>query len=312
MQNDTFSEALDYYNEQGRMKLGHNAFTFPSRLGACAGSADLEPGRKIHEYVLEVGLVSDLHFRNSLANVCARVGSLNEAGKMFDGMRHRGIASPVNRERVLLAYGGLGAVEEGRMIHRLVYEIGIKEDRLVKMELFQEMVIESELDLVTIITILHVSDDVSDLKPVKCGSSDYAAHVFEHMNTGHIVSWTSLAFAYGMQGQDEKALRTFWRMKKMGIRPDSVTFIAVMVNLLGYFWKLVETETFIEEIPFELTLIYGELLPVESLEMNLQICGDCHTASKQISKIVQRELLVGDASHFHLFKDGICSFGDYW
>ncbi|CAL5380815.1 unnamed protein product [Camellia sinensis] len=45
---------------------------------------------------------------------------------------------------------------------------------------------------------------------------------------------------------------------------------------------------------------------------NLRVCGDCHTVTKYISKIVQRELLVRDANRFHLFKDGTCSCGDYW
>ncbi|MQL77799.1 hypothetical protein Taro_010225 [Colocasia esculenta] len=45
---------------------------------------------------------------------------------------------------------------------------------------------------------------------------------------------------------------------------------------------------------------------------NLRVCGDCHTAIKYISKIVQRELLVRDANRFHLFKDGTCSCGDHW
>ncbi|PSS11958.1 Pentatricopeptide repeat-containing protein [Actinidia chinensis var. chinensis] len=45
---------------------------------------------------------------------------------------------------------------------------------------------------------------------------------------------------------------------------------------------------------------------------NLRVCGDCHTVTKYISKIVQRELLVRDANRFHLFKDGACSCGDYW
>eukprot|EP01018_Ginkgo_biloba_P034753 Gb_24825 [translate_table: standard] len=45
---------------------------------------------------------------------------------------------------------------------------------------------------------------------------------------------------------------------------------------------------------------------------NLRVCGDCHTASKLISKIVGREILVRDASRFHHFKEGFCSCGDYW
>ncbi|XP_059658292.1 putative pentatricopeptide repeat-containing protein At3g23330 [Cornus florida] len=45
---------------------------------------------------------------------------------------------------------------------------------------------------------------------------------------------------------------------------------------------------------------------------NLRICVDCHTATKFISKIVGREIIVRDNSRFHHFKDGKCSCGDYW
>ncbi|XP_059063471.1 putative pentatricopeptide repeat-containing protein At3g13770, mitochondrial [Cryptomeria japonica] len=45
---------------------------------------------------------------------------------------------------------------------------------------------------------------------------------------------------------------------------------------------------------------------------NLRVCGDCHRATKFISKIVRREIIVRDANRFHLFKDGTCSCGDYW
>jgi pentatricopeptide repeat protein len=45
---------------------------------------------------------------------------------------------------------------------------------------------------------------------------------------------------------------------------------------------------------------------------NLRVCVDCHTATKFISKIVEREIIVRDGSRFHHFKDGLCSCGDYW
>eukprot|EP01018_Ginkgo_biloba_P030797 Gb_33210 [translate_table: standard] len=45
---------------------------------------------------------------------------------------------------------------------------------------------------------------------------------------------------------------------------------------------------------------------------NLRVCGDCHTATKFISKIIRREIIVRDANRFHHFKDGLCSCGDYW
>ncbi|KAL3622364.1 hypothetical protein CASFOL_033775 [Castilleja foliolosa] len=45
---------------------------------------------------------------------------------------------------------------------------------------------------------------------------------------------------------------------------------------------------------------------------NLRVCGDCHTVTKYISKIMNREILVRDSNRFHLFKDGSCSCGDHW
>ncbi|XVF47882.1 hypothetical protein PTKIN_Ptkin03bG0145800 [Pterospermum kingtungense] len=45
---------------------------------------------------------------------------------------------------------------------------------------------------------------------------------------------------------------------------------------------------------------------------NLRVCVDCHTATKFISKITERIIVVRDANRFHHFKDGVCSCGDYW
>ncbi|XP_019181336.1 PREDICTED: putative pentatricopeptide repeat-containing protein At3g23330 [Ipomoea nil] len=45
---------------------------------------------------------------------------------------------------------------------------------------------------------------------------------------------------------------------------------------------------------------------------NLRVCVDCHTATKFISKIMGREIIVRDNNRYHHFKDGVCSCGDYW
>ncbi|KAL2474667.1 Pentatricopeptide repeat-containing protein [Abeliophyllum distichum] len=45
---------------------------------------------------------------------------------------------------------------------------------------------------------------------------------------------------------------------------------------------------------------------------NLRACANCHLATKLISKLVNREIVVRDAKRFHHFKNGICSCGDYW
>ncbi|KAH7282204.1 hypothetical protein KP509_35G018800 [Ceratopteris richardii] len=43
---------------------------------------------------------------------------------------------------------------------------------------------------------------------------------------------------------------------------------------------------------------------------NLRMCSECHTSSKIISKVVNREIILRDTCCIHHFKDGICSCGD--
>ena len=45
---------------------------------------------------------------------------------------------------------------------------------------------------------------------------------------------------------------------------------------------------------------------------NLRVCEDCHTATKLISKVFERELIVRDRNRFHHFKGGACSCIDFW
>ncbi|XP_073281091.1 pentatricopeptide repeat-containing protein At3g12770 [Primulina huaijiensis] len=45
---------------------------------------------------------------------------------------------------------------------------------------------------------------------------------------------------------------------------------------------------------------------------NLRACVNCHLATKLISNLVDREIVVRDTNRFHHFKKGSCSCGDYW
>ncbi|OVA18246.1 Pentatricopeptide repeat [Macleaya cordata] len=48
------------------------------------------------------------------------------------------------------------------------------------------------------------------------------------------------------------------------------------------------------------------------IRKNLRVCGDCHNATKYISLVTGREIIVRDMHRFHHFKNGSCSCGDYW
>ncbi|CAI9293347.1 unnamed protein product [Lactuca saligna] len=45
---------------------------------------------------------------------------------------------------------------------------------------------------------------------------------------------------------------------------------------------------------------------------NLRVCSNCHSATKLISKIFEREIIARDRNRFHHFKNGICTCMDQW
>ncbi|KAD3067504.1 hypothetical protein E3N88_35384 [Mikania micrantha] len=66
----------------------------------------------------------------------------------------------------------------------------------------------------------------------------------------------------------------------------------------------------------KLAVAYGllkvpERMPIRIMK-NLRVCGDCHSAIKLISQLMDREIILRDANRFHHFKDGLCSCKDYW
>ncbi|KAF5476712.1 hypothetical protein F2P56_003424 [Juglans regia] len=48
------------------------------------------------------------------------------------------------------------------------------------------------------------------------------------------------------------------------------------------------------------------------ISKNLRVCTDCHNATKIISRVYNREIIVRDRNRFHHFKEGSCSCNDYW
>uniref|UniRef100_A0A803L9P9 DYW domain-containing protein n=2 Tax=Chenopodium quinoa TaxID=63459 RepID=A0A803L9P9_CHEQI len=98
------------------------------------------------------------------------------------------------------------------------------------------------------------------------------------------------------------------RMKKEGYVPDTS---CVLHNL-----DEEEKESLLCGHSERLAIAFGILNTPPGctirVSKNLRVCNDCHTATKFISKIEKREIILRDVRRFHHFKDGVCSCGDYW
>lgn len=77
-----------------------------------------------------------------------------------------------------------------------------------------------------------------------------------------------------------------------------------------------EKESAVQYHSEKLAITFGLIntLPGKTIHIvkNLRICEDCHSATKLISQIYDREIIVRDRVRYHHFRNGTCSCKDFW
>lgn len=98
------------------------------------------------------------------------------------------------------------------------------------------------------------------------------------------------------------------RLEKAGFVPDTSEVLYDMDEE----WKEGVLSHHSEKLAIAFGLISTKPGTTIRIMKNLRVCGNCHSATKLISKIFNREIIARDRNRFHHFKDGSCSCKDYW
>lgn len=102
-----------------------NKITYVSTLDACATSAALAEGKLIHCLVVESGMEADVVIGNSLINMYAKCGKVDEALLLFDELPERDI---VSWTAIIAAYAYRGKGKESLHLLRKMNGTGINPD----------------------------------------------------------------------------------------------------------------------------------------------------------------------------------------
>ncbi|XP_057954681.1 pentatricopeptide repeat-containing protein At5g04780, mitochondrial-like isoform X2 [Malania oleifera] len=86
-------EALKLYLKMRDMELNPDQFVYSSLLNACANLSAYEQGKQVHVHILKFGFLSDIFSGNSLVNMYAKCGNVDDAGLAFSEIPQRGIVS---------------------------------------------------------------------------------------------------------------------------------------------------------------------------------------------------------------------------
>jgi pentatricopeptide repeat protein len=84
-------EAYELFLQMRKESFKPDAITYVSILNACASAGALEWVKEVHRHVVEAGLQADLHVGNALVDVYVKVGSIDDARRVFNRMEERDV-----------------------------------------------------------------------------------------------------------------------------------------------------------------------------------------------------------------------------
>lgn len=289
-------EALQVFEEMRSRGLMPDGVTFVVVLYACSHSGMTGEGIKYFDSMSsEFGVVPGIEHYACMVDLVGRSGRLNEAMKLIESMPME--PSPIVWVALLSACRIHAHVEIGEYAANKLLQL------------------ESEGDgSYTLLSNLYAN----------AGRWKDVARIRSLMKHTRIKKRPGCSWVQGKMGTT-----TFY----VGDRthPQSQKIYTVLGDLihrikaLGY---VPETSFALHDVEDEekgdtlfehsekLALAFGILtfppgMPIR-ITKNMRICGDCHRAITFISKIINHEIIIRDASRFHHFKNGSCSCREYW
>ena len=217
--------------DSGSIQL--EASLYNKLLNESAKLGRIREGKDVHQHLLRSRFRDYQVVLNSVVNMYAKCGCLEDARKVFDEMPVRDVVSWTalitgfsQHERyeealglflgllrvglepnqftfssLLKAAGGMGSGKEGRQIHGFCLKYGCDGN-------------------------VYVGSALVDMY-VRCGLMEEGGGVFRGLSSKNDVSWNALIAGHARRGEGEDALRVFKQMQKEDFRATHFTYSSV-------------------------------------------------------------------------------------
>lgn len=229
-------EAFEVYKCMCRQGLVPDCFTFVGLLGTCNSEDDLGKGMQLHSQTMKLKLDGTAFIGNVIMIMYSNINMLDEAEKVFRSIKEKDVISwntliaacsrcddhskalRVFREMleyfdgrpdeftyasVLSASAGMGSMQFGRQIHANIIRTSSSVD-------------------------IGVGNALVNMY-AKCGCIQYAYTAFRLMTCHNLVSWNSVIAGFANHGHGKEVIKLFEEMKSVGLKPDSVTFLGLLI-----------------------------------------------------------------------------------
>nr|XP_011457516.1 PREDICTED: pentatricopeptide repeat-containing protein At5g13270, chloroplastic [Fragaria vesca subsp. vesca] len=227
-------EVLESFAEMVRESVEVDDFVFSIVLKACAGLEELNAGRQIHGYSVKLGLDSEVSVGTPLVDFYVKCGEFESARRAFKRIDE---PNDVSWSAIISGYCQNGQFEECLEIFQTLIGKGVTLNPYIYTSIFQACSAVADINFGAqvhadaikrgFVAFLYGASAMITMYS-KCGRLDYAYQAFESIDKPDTVAWTAIICGYAYHGNASEALRLFSRMQNSGIKPNSVTFIAVL------------------------------------------------------------------------------------
>ncbi|KAF3789901.1 Pentatricopeptide repeat-containing protein [Nymphaea thermarum] len=227
-------EAIFAYIKMHKQSILPDHYTFPILLKSCSHLSLLDLGMSTHGAILKLGLDCNVFTDTALVYMYCSCKCLDSARQVFDQMPERNSVSwnamitgythnrrfmealdlfsrmcarkigvsEVTVVSALSACAHLGALNQGKWVHSFIKQNEIKLNVFVGTAL---------IDMYA-----------------KCGSITESEKVFQTMKRKNTFTWNAMISGLAMNGHGEAAVELFSRMLEENVKPDGVTFLAIL------------------------------------------------------------------------------------
>ena len=211
-----------------------NRVTFLSLLKAFSDPRDLESGRRVHDFIFERRLESDVRVGTALVCMYFRCGSPKDAHRIFSGIQQRDI---ILWNAMIEGYCQAGLRDRALETFRQMRSAGVLPDMATFLSILKscndtahldegkqlhKVIIESGFELGVRVQTALVS------MYCRCGSLVDARRVFDKLPRKDVGLWTTMIAGYAQAGHGNEAFERFQAMRDAGMYPNKMTFLALL------------------------------------------------------------------------------------
>ncbi|XP_057840114.2 pentatricopeptide repeat-containing protein At2g13600 [Cryptomeria japonica] len=207
-------------------------FVLASVLSAC--SEAMHFGKQVHSFAVKIGVESFVCVFNSLVNMYAKCGHLEDAFKLFDRQRDRNLVSYTS---MICGYAQQGCKVKALMLFCQMQGVGIRPDEVVFASVLWACIDRGALEhgkQLHGFLIRNWFDQNFSVRTalvtmyIKCGRLEYSRLVFDKTQIPDVTSWSAIIARYLQDGHCVETLKLFSEMQGMCTERDELTFASAL------------------------------------------------------------------------------------